>query len=632
MKLRRYGTGVKLAAVVLLLLSFLAAFWSMLGVGYMVNEGYYRNGYTFSKTELCKSVTRDYADTAFYNYFLLTQQAELDPHEAAMLTFYRTEFTSVRTNFVFRISDASGKTLLTNDDDLSRQYERTYLFSASELPDTGYSISCSVREPLSAEDAYIQPYAIFRTLYQARYALIAAACVSLLVSVCLFAYLMLAAGRRGSGGELVEAWQHKIPLDVFTAGLMLAGFLAFKVMTSMNLPGNAAYGFLTVIPISFILLLLSLIALAFCMNLAVQIKTGKWLKNTVVYLVVRFIFRCGRTLFAKLPMIWKSAFVFAGYLFLNALLTAVAVAGRASAGRLFLWFIFNLAVFAALCYLMLKLKTLKHAGERIAAGDYVTQVDTAGLAWDLKHHAENLNNIVGGMSRAVEERLKSERLKTELITNVSHDLKTPLTAIISYIDLLKKESLGNEKVNDYIAVLDRQSNRLKKLTEDLLEASKAATGNISISFERTDLIELLNQSVGEYAERFEESRLEAVFNTGGDDKAYVKVDGRLLWRVFDNLLNNICKYALAGTRVYISVEAGADITAITLLNISRDRLNVASSELMERFVRGDVSRSTEGSGLGLSISKSLTELMGGSFELRLEGDLFKTVLTFRTLV
>jgi signal transduction histidine kinase len=384
------------------------------------------------------------------------------------------------------------------------------------------------------------------------------------------------------------------------------------------------------LPVSFVVLIFSFAALIWCMNIAVQLKKGILLRHTLVFRVLSFFFGILRKLIGWLPMIWKSALLFAAYLLVNVLLTAVFFVQRYSTGTFLLILFFNFAVFAGLCFLLIQMRTLKRAGERIAAGDYTFKIDTKPLPWDFKQHAENLNNIVTGMSCAVEERLKSERLKTELITNVSHDLKTPLTSIMNYIDLLKKEPLHNETAEGYVAVLDRQSSRLGKLTEDLLEASKAATGNVSLSLGRIDLVELLNQSVGEYAERFEAGRLEVVFQTKSD-KAAVYADGRLLWRIFDNLLNNICKYSLAGTRVYIAADAGAETTTVTLRNISRDPLNIAPDELMERFVRGDASRSTDGSGLGLSIAQSLTELLGGSFTLMLEGDLFKTVLSFKTL-
>ena len=231
------------------------------------------------------------------------------------------------------------------------------------------------------------------------------------------------------------------------------------------------------------------------------------------------------------------------------------------------------------------------------------------------------------MTRAVEERIKSERLKTELITNVSHDIKTPLTSILNYVDLLKKEPAASETASEYIAVLDRQARRLKKLTEDVLEASKAATGNIKVELGRTDAVELLGQCLAEYVERFQTANLTAVMQTPGEP-AFILADGRLLWRVFDNLLGNIAKYAQPGTRVYAGVTWEGKEVVIALKNISRDALNISEEELMERFVRGDSARTSEGSGLGLSIARSLTELQGGHFGISIDCDLFKAELRF----
>ena len=224
--------------------------------------------------------------------------------------------------------------------------------------------------------------------------------------------------------------------------------------------------------------------------------------------------------------------------------------------------------------------------------------------------------------------MKSERLKTELITNVSHDIKTPLTSIVNYVDLLGKEELP-EKAAEYLAVLDRQSRRLKKLTEDLVEASKASTGNITVHLQPIVVNEIVRQAMGDYDQRLAAGKLEVIVTAPGEDLAAM-ADGRLLWRVLDNLLSNVCKYALSGSRVYLDLERAGDRVRLTVKNISRDPLNISAEELMERFVRGDASRHTEGSGLGLSIARSLMELMGGTFSIAVDGDLFKAELTLPT--
>ena len=252
------------------------------------------------------------------------------------------------------------------------------------------------------------------------------------------------------------------------------------------------------------------------------------------------------------------------------------------------------------------------------------------------------NNI--RLAAAVEQQMKSERLKTELITNVSHDIKTPVTSIINYVDLIKKEDLKNETVKEYVEVIDRQSLRLKKLVMDVIEASKAVTGNISPVMNPLDIRELLSQAVGEYEERLQKHQLEVVINTenrrrgqDGDiqeeesEAWIVMADGDRLWRVFDNLLSNICKYSAGNTRVYIELQQSEEDFIIIFKNISRDRLNITEEELFERFVRGDAARHTEGSGLGLTIARSLTELMGGELVIEIEGDMFRAKISFKKI-
>ena len=231
------------------------------------------------------------------------------------------------------------------------------------------------------------------------------------------------------------------------------------------------------------------------------------------------------------------------------------------------------------------------------------------------------------MSLAVDERMKSERFKTELITNVSHDIKTPLTSIINYVDLLEKTDIQDEKAKEYLEVLERQSARLKKLIEDLIEASKASTGNLPVNNEDLEANVFVTQILGEFEEKLANAGLELIINKP-EKEIPVRADGRHLWRVVDNLMNNICKYAQPGSRVYINLEETEDKVLLTFRNMSKYPLNITSEELMERFVRGDSSRNTEGNGLGLSIAKSLMELMNGKLLLYVDGDLFKVVLEF----
>ncbi|MBR5247503.1 MAG: sensor histidine kinase, partial [Lachnospiraceae bacterium] len=293
-----------------------------------------------------------------------------------------------------------------------------------------------------------------------------------------------------------------------------------------------------------------------------------------------------------------------------------------------LWLIEKVLVIPLVLYVALAIHKLLKGSEALVEGNLSAKVDTKYLIGSFKEQGDNLNSIAQGLNVVVEERMKSERLKTELITNVSHDIKTPLTSIINYADLIVEEPTENGKITEYAEVLKRQSARLKKLIEDLMEASKASTGNIEVNMMPCEVGVLLTQTMGEYEQRLAELGLELIARQP-EQPVRIMADGKLLWRVFDNLLNNICKYAMGGTRVYLTVEDRGDVAAIAFKNISRYPLDVSAEELKERFVRGDKSRHTEGNGLGLSITQSLTQLQGGQLELTVDGDFFKVVLFFQ---
>lgn len=270
----------------------------------------------------------------------------------------------------------------------------------------------------------------------------------------------------------------------------------------------------------------------------------------------------------------------------------------------------------------------------ISNGDVNHQIDTKNMHGDNLELCKAVNNIGDGIRKAVESSMKNEKMKADLITNVSHDIKTPLTSIISYVDLIKRENIQDEKIKGYIEVLDQKSQRLKQLTDDLVEASKISSGNIVLKFEKINLVELVNQSIGEFEDKFAQHGLKCRF-VSPENPVYVNVDARSMFRVIENLYNNIYKYALQGTRVYIDMETigteGAQRVQLSFKNISENQLNMSAEELLERFKQGDESRKSEGSGLGLSIAKSLTEAMNGQFDIYLDGDLFKIILTFNTI-
>lgn len=441
------------------------------------------------------------------------------------------------------------------------------------------------------------------------------------VSLLLILYVLCGAGI-GPDGEVRVGGLHKIPYDIILAVDALG--VAFGVTIIIEEPIRAFYtSVLWMILCLADCLVLTVLILSFFETMAARMKEKGWWKNTLILHFFRFCVRVVRWLFRSLPTAWKAVLGFCVFTFIN-VLTACYAGADSDEGLVFVLLLFDAAVLALVIWMSVQLAVLKKAGADMAAGRFEKGVDTTKLWGEFREHGRNLNCTSVGLSKAVEERMKSERFKTELITNVSHDLKTPLTSIVSYVDLLKKEEIGNEKAKEYIAVLDRQSQKLKKLTEDLVEASKASSGAISVNRERLDLVELVEQSVGEFSEKLANAEITPVISA--PKELFIDTDGRLLWRVLDNLIQNVVKYAQPGTRVYFDIEKSAGMVALSVKNVSRDPLNMSAETLMERFVRGDSSRQSDGNGLGLSIARSLTELCGGEFKLVLDGDLYKVVL------
>lgn len=461
---------------------------------------------------------------------------------------------------------------------------------------------------------------------------------------CLVFAFVSAGRRKGREGASLNAID-RLPLDLYAAicwaavfGLLLAVVAVADNMTDNTWPFLVTRnGVMFAVTVAICAYTGILIALAPFLSFATRLKVGGgiWWRNTLICWVCRLCWRvikwcwslvkrfCGWVWYMtkKIPIVPRTAIIMAAILFFNFLLMVWNMNVYGDAFVWFLLFILSLVIFVAACFGAWQMKSLKAAGERMARGEIDEKIDTQHMYWEFKHHADNLNSIGDGMAAAVEQRMKSERLKTELITNVSHDIKTPLTSIVNYVDLLQKPHTPEQEA-EYLEVLDRQSKRLKKLTEDLVEASKASTGNMNVNIVRTNTREIIEQSLAEYGRRMEQGNLSVIVKIH-EEPPQAMADGRLLWRVLDNLFNNVVKYALPGTRVYITSELDGGDAVISVKNISRDPLNISAEELMERFVRGDASRHTEGSGLGLNIAQSLVTLMHGKFSLSVDGDLFK---------
>ena len=560
-------------------------------------------------------------------------------------------------DFNYRIFDADGK-LVVQTEDFTNVDAETYSLSYGVLKDENgkltdifyhskggpydecaeyYTVILSLVEGSSVATEFHLFSTALHTAYVLRYAIYFIALASLLLAIACFVALMYASGRRPDTDELVPGLLHKIPYDLLLAvcgaigiGLCYAG----DAFTNTNL-GDVG----TVICLAGLCIVGLAMVLGLCMSAASRTKQHTFLKNTVFYRFIKLIWKVLRgiwTLLKKLhhfnaslvrgiPLVWKTGLAFCGISLLELLFIAWADGNQGA--TVVMWLIEKAILLPALLYLALILRRLQKSGAALANGDLSYHTDTKGMFWDFKQHGDNLNSIADGMAIAVEERMRSERLKTELITNVSHDIKTPLTSIINYATLIGGESCDNPKITEYSEVLVRQSEKLKRLIEDLVEASKASTGNLEVFLAPCDAAVFITQASGEYEEKLQKSELTLVTKQP-EKELRIMADGRRMWRIFDNLMNNICKYAQPGTRVYLTLEEQNGCAVISFKNTSREPLDMSEEELMERFTRGDSSRNTEGNGLGLSIAKSMAELQGGSLKLSIDGDLFKAILSF----
>ena len=431
-----------------------------------------------------------------------------------------------------------------------------------------------------------------------------------------FCFLMASAGHWAGHEGIHLTWLGKIPADVWLIVLLCVFCIGWN---AFYYEWGRVFFCAALVPL----------ALLFLCAFAAQCKAGTVLRSALIARIARFLWRIVRSLFLglwriarNLPLLWKTALVMAGVFFLEMLFV---LAGYGSVDGIFV--IMKAVELLAALYIALNLRALQKGGEKLARGDFSSPIDTKYLIGDFKRYGQELNDVQSGLEQAVQEQMKAEHLKTELITNVSHDIKTPLTSIVNYVDLLKKEDIPSPEAREYIAVLDRQSHRLKKLTEDLVEASKASSGVLNVDLQPTDVNVLFSQIEGEYQERLAACQLTLVTQPPAPGTV-IRADSRLLSRVMDNLVSNICKYALPSTRVYVVSTLSREAVTISFKNVSRDELNISPDELMERFVRGDASRHTEGSGLGLSIARSLVQLQGGRFDLAIDADLFRADITF----
>ena len=498
-----------------------------------------------------------------------------------------------------------------------------------------FVFAVSVDTKFSVADSMADEAENYETYSKLMFPMLAGAIFGSVLWLIGMVWLTVTAGRRPEDEEIhlngFDRWYTEI-----AAGTVIGIWLAGTIISG-TLIANSSLGYShVVVTVIVICLICGTYTMAWFLigylSLVRRIKAGTLWKNSLIRKVLKWIGKCSGKLadFARAfsrntAEKIKVLLVGGAFLFLQFLIIGCVFSGAG---------VFLLALMAVDVAVMIfairkadGLDLIMDGLKKISDGELQYKIKTDTLTGKQKVMAEYINNIGSGLDAAVENSLKKERMQTELITNVSHDLKTPLTSIINYVDLMKRENPTDPKIQEYLRILDEKSQRLKVLTEDVVEASKASTGNIKLDMNYIDFVEMVQQVIGEFEEKFKEKNLTMMVHFT-DEPSIIYADGQRMWRVLENVFGNVVKYAMEGTRVYAEISNRNKKVTFSLKNISAQPLNISADELTERFIRGDVARNTEGSGLGLSIAKSLTELQGGEFKLYLDGDLFKVMITF----
>lgn len=498
-----------------------------------------------------------------------------------------------------------------------------------------FVFAVSVDTKFSVADSMADEAENYKTYSKLMFPMLAGAIFGSVLWLIGMVWLTVTAGRRPEDEEIhlngFDRWYTEI-----AAGTVIGIWLAGTIISG-TLIANSSLGYShAVVTVIVTCLICGTYTMAWFLlgylSLIRRIKAGTLWKNSLIRKVLKWIGKCSGKLvdFARAfsrntAEKIKVLLVGGAFLFLQFLIIGCGFTGAG------VFLIILLIVDAAAVIFIIRkadgLDLIMDGLKKISDGELQYKIKTDTLTGKQKVMAEYINNIGSGLDAAVENSLKKERMQTELITNVSHDLKTPLTSIINYVDLMKRENPTDPKIQEYLRILDEKSQRLKVLTEDVVEASKASTGNIKLEMNDIDFVEMVQQVIGEFEEKFQEKNLTMMVHFT-DEPSIIYADGQRMWRVLENVFGNVVKYAMEGTRVYAEISNRNKKVTFSLKNISAQPLNISADELTERFIRGDVARNTEGSGLGLSIAKSLTELQGGEFKLYLDGDLFKVMITF----
>lgn len=567
---------------------------------------------------------------------LWKRKNELKKYPNFIYQIKNTKTDEIKTNlkegeeFINLVDEKSLRIYKVNGEIIGRGWWYDYDIEEA-LKGKSHELQIGIKADMKERDAFYigyEEYEDFKRKFEVHKLIIA---ISILTGLICIIHLIKTSGRKEKDGKihLKKIDKLKIEVQIFLVMIaaIISGFISLEILREADsisrLSGSLFIWTPHLIAVQIIFVLDVIIGMTFMTSISRQFKNKTLLKNTIVYSVIQIISKIiGLTSFK-----WWNVVLIIGY-FIFSIFTAVSMSSSGGFGFLTLLLTLVL-VNAILIYFVLKFLTsldeIVKYSSNLADGDLYNYLNVDKMPNSLKILASNIVNMQKGVKRAVEKEVKTEQMKISLIANVSHDLKTPLTSIITYVDLLKKQSIEDEKAKEYITVLDEKSMRMKTLIEDIIEVNKVSTGNVNLELREINLNELINQIIGEYQSNIEKANLNLHVNYEEKD-VMILADGKSIWRVLENLIMNVVKYSAENTRVYIDVEEEEDRGKVTIKNISKEKLDISPEQLVERFVRGDEARTTEGSGLGLSIAESLTRIQDGDFKIDIDGDLFKVIV------
>lgn len=633
--------------IILVCMAILAA-GSVLGIIYLNEYGFYQkndNGKT-AKSVAVQIYSLEDIDQVRDYYNCVTQNSD-----EYRINYYKSKYSPSKSNFIFSIENEEGEVLFTNFDSVTEHLKTDaeytgsagFYFYGEEGKITPLKINYMIHDDYnSANDKYRSAFMWIELADALKYALFVFCILAVVIIIMLLSVMTVNAGITEEGGEVKPGFIDKIPLDLW---IVFIGFVLFVCWVVIGLTSAGNVGMvLNNVVIMIVFAVFVVVLQLFLSTLSVRVKLGKIHKNTLIY----FLFRRFKALMPrkfhrslremsifKKIILGISIFIIVEAAIMLATSYFVFISDTIDKNSVFgvflvVWGTTRLILIPIIAMLAINLHYVKEEGQRLAQGVLGDEISSKLTVSAIRAHGKNLDLIRKEITKSMEQEIKSERLKSELITNVSHDLKTPLTSIINYTELLKGDSLSPEERKNYLSILSNHTDRLASLLNDLIEASQITSGNIDVELEKTSLNIILAQTLDEFSYKLEQAELLPRVEIPEED-VYIMGDGKWLWRTLSNLMNNACKYAVSGTDLLLKIEKNNGKAIMKLMNRYGAELNLDEADLLERFVRGDGSRHTEGNGLGLSIAKSLTEIQNGRMSLSAADNIFSVTLEFNAV-